>query len=568
MNAGNPESPQGGSEGKPPQSPLAEEHYHLLFDCLPDGVFISDAEGRCLDANATLCRVLGYTRNELVGLHASHILAPSQAGYIGPALNELRAKTRHHGEWQFQRKDGSSFNAEVVVSMVPDGNFLGTVRDITTRKQAEAVSNRLAAIVESSFDAIISEDANNIITSWNQSAERIFGYSAGEMIGTSVIRLIPPERQEEKIRVMDRVRHGEKISYFETQRKSKDGKIVNISMTISPIKDGLGNIVGASTITRDITLVKSRESEILRMSRLYAALAQINQAIVRLATRDELFQKMCQVLVEHGGFRMAWIAWHDPETHRLVPVASWGDESGYSRSLKVYGDDTPESSSPTVLAFRSGRSHVLNDTFHDPETLPWRAELERCGFRASAVIPIRMEGNVCATLHVYSLEPGAFHDKEIILLEKAAEDMSFALDQLLREDMRRKAEDSARNEKILLDVMIENMPGVLYFCNEKGHLLRWNRNLETVSGYSHAEIARMHALDFFAEAEKPLVAGKLFEVFETGNSFSDVSLLSKDGKLTLYFLTGSRAIYNGTPCLVGMGIDISGRKPKDQPSAT
>src|SRR4029077_13005605 len=90
---------------------------------------------------------------------------------------------------------------------------------------------------------------------------------------------------------------------------------------------------------RDFTVQKEFEHELARLARLYAALSQVNQAIVRMPTRDELFQKVCRILVEHGGFHMAWISWHHPESHQLVPVAVWGDENDYIRSIKVYADD-------------------------------------------------------------------------------------------------------------------------------------------------------------------------------------------------------------------------------------
>ena len=121
------------------------------------------------------------------------------------------------------------------------------------------------------------------------------------------------------------------------------------------------------------------------MSRLYAALSQINQAIVWTSDRGELFEKVCQILVEDGRFRTAWIAWHNPETDELLPVADWGDENGYIRSIKVYADDRLEGRGPSGLAFRSGEPYVCNDMLNDSVTLPWRAEIARCGFRATAV---------------------------------------------------------------------------------------------------------------------------------------------------------------------------------------
>ena len=127
----------------------------------------------------------------------------------------------------------------------------------TTNGQFAAA--RLAAIVESSSDAIISKDLNGIITSWNAGAEHIFGYTAEEAVGKSITILIPPERAEEEPLILRRIRNGERVEHFETFRRRKDGSLVNISVTISPVVDANGRIVGASKIARDITENKQAE---------------------------------------------------------------------------------------------------------------------------------------------------------------------------------------------------------------------------------------------------------------------------------------------------------------------
>jgi PAS domain S-box-containing protein len=132
-------------------------------------------------------------------------------------------------------------------------------RNVTERNQSDFVSRRLAAIVDNSDDAIIGKDLNSIITSWNQGAERIFGYKADEMIGTSIKRLIPHDRQEEEDEILARLRLGERFDHFETIRLTKDGCQLHVSLTISPIKDASGKVVGASKIARDITERKLAE---------------------------------------------------------------------------------------------------------------------------------------------------------------------------------------------------------------------------------------------------------------------------------------------------------------------
>ena len=143
-----------------------------------------------------------------------------------------------------------------------DGESVGRLwnfRDITERNLADLASRRLAAIVASSDDGIIGKDLNSIVTSWNAGAERIFGYTAAEMIGSSIMRLIPEDRQEEESEILARIRRGERFDHFETIRIAKDGRPVNVSITVSPIKDSTGHIVGASKVARDITERKQIE---------------------------------------------------------------------------------------------------------------------------------------------------------------------------------------------------------------------------------------------------------------------------------------------------------------------
>lgn len=410
----------------------------------------------------------------------------------------------------------------------------------STDTLAPRAAELLAAIVESTDDAIISTDLHSIVTTWNAGAERILGFTAQDMVGSSVLRLVPDGRAHEEAYILERIQRGESVRHLETARIHRDGHPVHLSITASPIRDGHGRVIGASKIARDTTELEARERELARLSSLYAALSHINQAIARTASQDALFDRVCKVLIEHTRLRMAWIGWHDPATRRLVPVAEAGDVDGYLKRAMVYGDDRPEGRGPSGLAFREGRPYVCNDMLADPATLPWRPEILLRGYRSSAVFPIRERGTVVGTLSVYADEPGFFQDQEILLLRQAAEDMSAALDNLVRDRERREAEAAAARERQFSDTTIESMPGVLYLYDQRGQFLRWNHNIERVSGYSAREISSMHPLDLFAPESRPDVERRIAEVFERGESSLEAPLRAKDGTLTPYFFTGRR----------------------------
>jgi PAS domain S-box-containing protein len=315
---------------------------------------------------------------------------------------------------------------------------------------------------------------------------------------------------------------------------------------------------------RHSAALKEREREIERLKRLCAALRHVSHAIVWTPNRNDLFQRICRILVEDGGFKMAWIGWHDAATQRLVPVAEYGDETRHLQTITVYAADRPEGLYPSGIAFRTGRPFMCKDLAEAPATVFWRTELMNLGFRACAAFPIRLKDTVVGTLSVSSNEVWCSHDGELALLAEAASDISFALANFARDEEQARAEALARNEREFSATMIESMPGAFYFFDQRGRFLRWNRNLEVISGYESNEVAEMHPLNFFPPEEHALVEQRIRSTFERGESTVEASILAKNGKVTPYFLTGRRVLFNGALCLMGVGIDISERKAAEQ----
>jgi PAS domain S-box-containing protein len=167
-------------------------------------------------------------------------------------------------------------------------------RDITERRQAEAEHAHLAAIVESSDDAIISKTLESIIMSWNNGAERMFGHTAAEAIGQSIYLIIPPERHDEEQMILDKLRRGERIEHFETVRMRKDGQRLDISLSISPIKNGRGQITGASKIARDITERKRAEQQL-------AFLAQASELLASSLDYETTLKSLARLAVPQFG---------------------------------------------------------------------------------------------------------------------------------------------------------------------------------------------------------------------------------------------------------------------------
>src|SRR5689334_16476028 len=215
--------------------------------------------GRFAECNLAMARMYGFSAvEELLGQSLELMLPPAEPearAYLasiveaGYRVTELESAER---DSQGRRR----YFANSLTGVVKDGRLVrmwGTQRDITEQKQLEQERAYLAAIVEWSDDAIISKDLNGIVRSCNAAAERMFGYTAAELVGKPIRLLIPADRQAEEDEILGRLRRGEPIDHFQTIRRAKDGRLVDISLTVSPVRDGTGRVVGASKIARDIT---------------------------------------------------------------------------------------------------------------------------------------------------------------------------------------------------------------------------------------------------------------------------------------------------------------------------
>jgi PAS domain S-box-containing protein len=245
-----------------------------LMELLPTAVYICEAASDVItyyNHRATelwkLAPALGETSEHFYGSFRLFRTDGTLLSYAETPMAQVLEGSGpiRNQEVVIERPDGSRITTLVSINPLANdsGKIVGSInvfQDVTDWKRAELASQRLAAIVESSEDAIVSKDLNGIITSWNQGAARLFGYAAEEVIGKSITILIPPGHDDEEPAILARIRRGDRIEHYETVRRRKDGSLLDISLTVSPIRDTNGKIVGASKIARDITQRKQVET--------------------------------------------------------------------------------------------------------------------------------------------------------------------------------------------------------------------------------------------------------------------------------------------------------------------
>ena len=387
----------------------------------------------------------------------------------------------------------------------------GVIQDITDRKQAEdalrASEEKFSKTFHASPDSVnLNRLSDGVYLDINEGFTRITGYTAEDVLGRSSL---PGElgiwvRAEDRLRLQEGLRRDGHVEGLEAPFRRKDGSVLTGLMSASLIE--IHGEACVLSITRDITELRSQARQLERLTQMYAALSQVNQAIVWSPDREALVAKICEVMVEFGKFSMAWIGWNDPVTREVRVASSYGDRMGYLDALHVRSDDTPMGRGPTGIAIREGRPCVLNDFIGDAETNPWHEHAGRAGYASSAAFPIRQQGEVCGALMVYASEKDFFGPHETALLEEAAGDVSFALDHLAGEARRIEAEAALLHQKNEFEKIFNGVPSQIWYKDTQNRFLRVNDKVCRDLGMAREQIEGHRAEDLF-----PAYAAQFFK---------------------------------------------------------
>jgi PAS domain S-box-containing protein len=439
------------TERKKLEAALQESERRLreIVDALPAAIYTTDAKGRLTHFNKSAVEFSGRVP-ELGSdewcvtwklYRPDGTLLPHDQCPMAIALVEGRAV---YGEEAIaERPDGTRrwFTPFPTPLRDAHGQIVGGVNlllDITDRKQTEQASNLLAAVVDSSDDAIVSKNLDGIITSWNKGAEHIFGYTAKEAVGQHITLIIPDNRLSEETMILSKLRAGERIAHFDTVRRRKDGTLIDVSITVSPVRDGSGRIIGASKVARDVTDRKKLERQKTELSNFAA---ELNRASSSEQVYGAALETICRVV---GCDRSSILRLDDDKVMRFV---SWrGLSDGYRRAVEGHTPWKPNDKDPRPVCIPNIEVANLESSL--------KSTVRNEGIRALAFVPLVIEGQLIGKFMTYFAAPHDFDVAEIDLTVTIARQLAVAIERQRSAEALRESEQRFRRLSETLDAEV------------------------------------------------------------------------------------------------------------------
>jgi PAS domain S-box-containing protein len=485
----------------------SNELHRILFEEAADGMFIADPHWRYIAVNPQYCKMIGYSSRELIELIHLDLIAPENF-----ALDPVPMEDFHQGksvtkERPFVRKDGSLILVEIHARMLPEGNILGIVRDISERKKAET-----ALIAEKQFSnaiidsipgilAVFNDQGNNL--RWNKNLEIVVGYTAEELKSMNAFQTIAEEDQ-------DLVATGMRETFEKGHATIAARVLTKDKRKIPFLINGLAAMIGGKqylvTTGIDITERKRAEEAIACEKKLSGDIINSLPGIF--------------YMLDGEGKLVRW-------NTQFEEVTGYSSEELLDRNvLDFFSEEYKQ-----YLLSRVQFVFAEGESFAEVPLLT----------KNRTRIPYFFTGRL-ATL-----------DGRQYLLGVGIDTTE-----------RKRAEEAIARERSLADDIINSLPGIFYMYDDKGKLVRWNRKHEEATGYSREELLGMNVLDFFAEEHKKYLLSCVQSVFTEGESLAEAPLLIKNGSQVPYLFTGRLATLDGNKYLLGVGIDITERKKAEE----
>ena len=447
-------------------------------------------------------RMIRRRSDEVIGKHVADILGEEGFAAVRPYIEKvLRGEpTQYELEITFPGLEPRLLRGFYTPLLDETGNpdgWIASLLDVGEQRRAEQVRGQLASIVDSSSDAIFSEDLDGAIVSWNRGAERLYGYTVGEALGQSITFLIPPHLHAEEPKILARITGGEHIEHYETLRRRKDGRLIEVSLTVSPVRDAAGRIVGASKIARDITERRLANRALAQRAEEQKALYEFTNRLYRADSLGAVYEAALDAIVSALHCSRASILCFDE--HGVMRFVAWrGLSERYRRAVEGHSPWSAAEINPEPICLA------------DADAADLSAELKKTvadeGIGALAFVPIVAHGRLAGKFMAYYETPHAFMAGEIDLALNLARQLGFAVERMQAEQARQAAERELRELSERLESEVEKRTlerdriwnvseDLLGVGNFEGYFISINPAWTRLLGWNEQEIRVMHVND-------------------------------------------------------------------------
>ncbi|HLP05522.1 MAG TPA: PAS domain S-box protein [Paludibacter sp.] len=465
----------------------SEEKFRDMSDLLPQVIFEMTLDQEITYVNQQAKEGFGYEIEEIIGCDLEKIFASEELERIKRNIGWKIAGTPDmNKEYKMKRKDGTIFPAMIYSNIIYKENkpvgLRGVIFDVTEQKKAQAkiiesesryygLYTMLRLMSDTMPDMLWVKDLDGNYTFANKSLceNLLFAADTNEPIGHSTLYF---SERSNKLHPEDSdwddfgktCVESDKATIREMKQMQFDqfgkvhGKFVYLDVRKAPLYNENNELIGIVGTARDITEKKHAEEKLLYVTRLYALLSQINQAIVRTKTVEKLLEKVCRLAIQFGHFKMAWIGIYQEEENLLKPVVSAGFVNGYLDIISIKPNTSPEGSGPTGRAFAENKAVFCNDIANDPRMKPWKNEALKRGYKSSFAAPLYRKGTAFAVISLYATEINFFDEEEQKLLSEVCDDISHAIDAIDSETERKNTEAALVASEAKYREFIENSP--------------------------------------------------------------------------------------------------------------
>jgi PAS domain S-box-containing protein len=469
-----------------------------IIDQVHDSIVATDLDGHVTSWNQGAVRLFGYLPEEALGKHICFVYPDGQRTVLErEVIQPLKQRGVHEVEVTMVRKSGEEFYARLSLSLLRDTQgvgigMIGYSIDITERKRAEEALRRANAynrsLIEASLDPLVTIGPDGKITDVNGATERVTGLSQTELIGTDFSDYFT-EPEKARAGYQQAFREG-LVRDYELAVRHRDGHTTPVFYNASVYRDDAGKVVGVFAAARDISERKQAEAELRQLNRALRAISECNQALIHAADESQLLQKICDIAVRVGGYRMAWVGYAEHDEGKAVrPMAHAGYEDGYLDTVNISWADTERGRGPTGMVIRTCKTCFIEDFAAESFVAPWREQAMKRGYACSISLPLMRNGEAFGALTIYSRVPDAFHAQERVLLEELAADLSFGINSLRSREARKLAEEALHDSEERFRQMAENVQEVFWMTDatasqmlyvNPAYELIWGRSCESL----------------------------------------------------------------------------------------